>query len=294
MGQKTVHPNGRLGILGILIFITAVQTLILFIVEPDVRTRFALIEILVFVVNPLIVFYLHNNWPHKIVIINMVILVVVWFVTLPLFHELSHLIGVFLIGSKPTAYQLIPKFWEGDFTTAYVGSKPVIDWRAPIPGLSPYIKDILMLIIGFVFLKGKKVRNGIGAGFLYTFFCLGSTFDIVNNYSQKLLGYLPGNDFYGVTLGWGDAWSNIIGITFSSFAICICVWVLMAYKSPNSVRKFKLLGESRFKRNSSAVIWRRRLSLIPSGDFTGFPTALAFNNGVSLSNQFSGINNAPP
>ena len=76
---------------------------------------------------------------------------------------------------------------------------------------------------------------------LYMFFsvwvrCLIS----LNNYFQKLLGYLTGNDFYGVTLGWGDAWSNIIGITFSSFAICICVWVLMAYKSPNSVKKFKL------------------------------------------------------
>jgi hypothetical protein len=246
MEQKSTLRHGQLGILGILIFLTVVQTLILFIVEPDVRTRFSLIEIALFVVNPLIIFYLRNNWPRKILIINIVVLVTVWFVTLPLFHELSHVIGVYAIGSKPTVYQLIPKFWEGDFTTAFVGSEPVNDWRGPIPGLFPYIKDILLLIIGFILLKGEKVSNAFWAGFIYAFFCLGSMFDIVNNYFQKLLGYLPGNDFYGVTLGWGDAWSNTIGIVFSIFAVCICVWALMAYKSPNSVKEFKLWenGES--------------------------------------------------
>ena len=84
------------------------------------------------------------------------------------------------------------------------------------------------------------MRNAFWAGFIYTFFCLGSMFDIVNNYFQKLLGYVTGNDFYGVTLGWGDTWSNIIGIAFSSFAVCMSVWAFMVYKSPNNVRKFKL------------------------------------------------------
>ncbi len=118
MEQKSALRHGQLGILGIFIFLTVVQTLLLFIVEPDMRTRFALIEICVFVINPLIVFYLHNNWPRKIVILNIVVFVIVWFFTLPLFHELSHVIGVYAIGSKPIAYRLIPKFWEGDFTTA--------------------------------------------------------------------------------------------------------------------------------------------------------------------------------
>jgi len=77
--QKTTLRHGQHGILGILIFITVVQPLLLFIIVPDVRTRFALIEICVFVINPLIVFYLHNNWPRKIVILNIVVLVIVWF-----------------------------------------------------------------------------------------------------------------------------------------------------------------------------------------------------------------------
>jgi hypothetical protein len=240
MGQKIAIRNGQLGILGILILITIVQTLILFIVEPDVRTRFTLIEICVFVINPLIVFYLHNNWPQKITILSIVIIVIIWFITLPLFHELSHLIGVYLIGSKPTEYQLIPKYWEGDFHTAAVGSEPVNDWREPIPGLFPYMKDIILLIMGIILLKGEKVRDAFWASFIYAFFCLGSMFDIVNNYCQKVLGYVAGNDYYGVTLGWGDTWSNIIGIVFSSFAVYICIWALIAYKSPNNARKYKL------------------------------------------------------
>ena len=238
--QTTAQRHGRLGILGMFILSTVVDLLILFLFAPDVRTRFALIEICVFVVNPLIVFYLRNNWPPKLCIIHIVVIVIAWFFTLPLLHELSHVIGVYMIGSKPIAYQLLPKFWEGDFTTAWVQSEPINDWRGPIPGLSPYIKDIFLLIIGFIMLKGNKVSNAFGAGFIYAFFCLGSLFDITNNYFQKLLGYVTGNDFYGVSLGWGDAWSNIIGIAFSSFALCISVWMLMAYKSPNSVRRITL------------------------------------------------------
>jgi hypothetical protein len=238
--QETALRHGQLGILGILIFITVVQPLLLFIIVPDLRTRFALIEVCLFFVNPLIVFYLRNNWPRKITIISIVLTVIIWFFTLPFFHELSHLIGVYLIGSKLADYQLIPKFWEGDFTTAYVGSYPVNDWRGPIPGLFPYIKDILMLIIGFVLLKSKKVSNAFWAGFIYAFFCLGSMFDIVNNYFQYFLGYLTGNDFYGVSLGWGNDWSNIIGITFSSFALFISISVLLGYQSPNIIRKYKL------------------------------------------------------
>jgi hypothetical protein len=236
--KKTLIRNGQLGILGILIFITVVDLLILFIIVPDMRIRFALIGICVFVVNPLIVFYLHNNRPRNICIINIALIVIVWFFTLPLLHELSHVIGVYLIGSKPIAYQLIPRFWEGDFTTAWVRSDPINDWRGPIPGLFPYIKDIFLLIIGIILLNGQKVRNAFWAGFIYAFFCLGPMFDINNNYFQKLLGYVTGNDFYGVSLGWGNTWSNIIGIAFSGFAVCISVWMLIVYKSSNSVRKF--------------------------------------------------------
>jgi hypothetical protein len=240
MSLKTAPQHGRLGLLGILIFITVVQPLLVLLIVPDARTRFALIAMSLLVVNPLIFFYLRNNWPLKICVINMLVMVIIWFFTLPFFHELSHVAGVYLIGSKPVAYQLIPRFWAGDFTTAWVQSAPVNDWRAPIPGLSPYIKDVLLLIIGFILLKGKRVRNAFWAGFIYVFFCLGSLFDIANNYFQKLLGYVVGNDFYGVSLGWGDAWANIIGLVFTSFAVCVCVWVLMAYQSPNHVRAYKL------------------------------------------------------
>ena len=240
MGQKTALRHGQLGILGTLIFLTVVQPLILFFIIPDARTRFALIEIAVFVANPLIVFYLRNNWPRTICIVDIVSILIVWFLTLPLLHESSHIIGVYVIGSKPIAYQLFPRFWVGDFNTAWVQSEPVNDWRGPIPGLFPYIKDVFLSIIGFLMLKGKKVSNAFWAGSIYAFFCLGSLFDIANNYFQKLLGYVTGNDFYGVSLGWGDAWSNSIGIAFSCIAVCMSVWAFLAYKSPNSVREYRL------------------------------------------------------
>jgi hypothetical protein len=229
----------QLGILGTIIFCTVVQLLVFFVLVSDVRIRFTLIELMLLVVNPLVIFYLRNNWPRRIWIKSFLIILIVWFFTLPFFHELSHVIGVYIIGEKPTAYQLIPKFWKGDFTTAWVRSDAVNDWRGSIPGLFPYFKDIFLLIIGFIIVKIRKVSNAFWAGFIYAFFCLGSMFDIINNYLQKLLGYVVGNDFYGVSLGWGDIWSNIIGIAFSSLAIFICVWVQVHYR-PYNVSKNKL------------------------------------------------------
>ena len=200
---------------------------------PDLRQRLATIEICGLVLSPMIIFYLRNNWSPLKWIINIVLIFILIVFSYSFLHESSHVIGVYLIGSKPIEVHLIPKYWEGNFTSgASVGSEPVKSWIGVIPGLFPYIKDIVFLIIGLLIFQKRKMNNSFLAGLTYAILCLVPLFDIVNNYLIKLIvGRLEGNDFYGVTLGWGDVWSNMIGMTFSIFAIFTCIWILIFYKN---------------------------------------------------------------
>jgi hypothetical protein len=199
---------------------------------PDLRQRLATIEIFGLVFSPMIIFYLRNNWSPVKWIINIVLISIIVIFTYGFIHESSHLIGVYLIGSKPIETHLIPHFWKGEFTTGWIRSETVNDWTGVLPSLFPYIKDIIFLFIGLLIFQKRKINNSFFAGFTYAFLCLAPLFDIVNNYLIKLiLGKVEGNDFYGVTLGWGDTWANIIGMTFSIFAIFTCIWIPIFYKN---------------------------------------------------------------
>jgi hypothetical protein len=199
---------------------------------PDLRQRLATIELFALFLFPLIIFYLRNSWSLGKSIRDIVLISILIVFSYSILHESSHVVGVYLIGPKPVEVHLIPKYWEGNFTTAAsVSSEPVNSWLGVIPGLFPYIKDIFFLIIGFLILRRKRINNSFVAGFIYAFFCLTPLFDIVNNYLIKLIvGRLEGNDFYGVALGWGTVWANVIGMTFSIFAIFICIRTLIFYK----------------------------------------------------------------
>jgi hypothetical protein len=232
MGQdSSLKTRSWYKILGIFVFCIITIWLKISNSIPDLSQRLATIELLTLVLCPLMFFYLRNNWKPLSWIVSMIVILLIVAATFSFLHEISHVIGLYLIGSKPTGYQLIPEYWKGDFKTAWVNSVPVNNWTGVIPGLFPYIKDIAFLILGFTILRRKSINHSFLAGFIYAFFCLGPLFNIINNYLIKLiLGKLDGNDFYGVTLGWGDTWSNIIGVSFSIFAICICIWIPIFYK----------------------------------------------------------------
>ena len=225
-------PRNWYKILGVFGFNLVVIWIILKGFVPDLRQRLATIEIFGLVFIPMIIFYLRNNWSPVKWILNILLIFILIIFSYAFIHESSHVIGVYVIGSKPIETHLIPNFLKGEFTTAWIRSEPVNNILiGVIPGLFPYIKDIIFLIFGLLIFKKVKINNSFIAGFIYAFFGLVPLFDIVNNYLIKLIvGKLDGNDFYGVALGWGEAWSNIIGLFFSVIAIGICIWIPLFYK----------------------------------------------------------------
>jgi hypothetical protein len=199
--------------------------------QPDPRQRLASVEIMLLFFYPLILFFYRNNWSRLKWIINLIVISILYVFFAPVIHESCHILGLYVVGSKPIEFNLIPKFWEGQFTRAgWVRSAPLNNWLDAIPGLFPYLIDVCLLIIGALFLRTKKITNSFCAGLIYAFFCLATLFDIINNYTLKLFGIVEGNDFHGVALVWGEVWANLIGSLFSIFALIISTWLLIFYK----------------------------------------------------------------
>jgi hypothetical protein len=224
-------------ILGVIIFVS--MLLLIPLVIPDTKHRIATLEIFGLVIIPLFIFYARSNWSQRMWGLNIPLLVLVWFSTYGMLHELSHLIGVVVVGDKILDYHLMPRFWEGDFdfTIGWFRSQGLNDWRDVIPGLSPYFRDIALLVAGFLILNSKRIRNSSFAGLIYVLFCLSSLYDIVDNYfNGYIVGHALGNDFLGTEMKIGNIWTNVIGILFASIAAFVSGWIIFIYKNvPNTV-----------------------------------------------------------
>jgi len=239
--MNTVTPSSGRNwnrILAVCGFNLVVIWLLLGNIDPDLRHRLSTMEVFTLVVTPTILFYLRNNWPLSKWGMSALGVAGITVLTYSVLHEASHVLGVYAIGSKPVEVHLIPKFWAGEFATgASVSSQPVAGWIGALPGLAPYIKDILFLLVGAWILKRTDMRSAFLAGLVYVTLCVAPLFDLVNNYLIYLvLGRVSGNDFYGTALRWGAVWTHGIGLGFCIFALVTCAWILWFYGNhPNTV-----------------------------------------------------------
>jgi hypothetical protein len=197
--------------------------------DLDIRHRLATIEIVTLLLIPMIVLYVRGNWPQKLWLASLVVLLPIWFGTYSLLHEGSHLVGVLLVGEKILDYHLIPHFWQGEFTSAWVGSTILPGWRGVLPGLFPYLRDFLFLIAGWVILKSKRIENCFLVGLVFLLFCLSPLFDIASNYLGYLAEHATGNDFMGTAMKIGGLKTHVIGVLLLSFGLYVVARILWLY-----------------------------------------------------------------
>ncbi len=176
------------------------------------------------VILPLILFYQHSNWTKRNYLISLILVPMIWLATYALLHETSHLLGAYLVGCKVTDYRLIPEFWKGDFSGAWIS--PICENRSQefVVRLSPDLRSILFLIVGWIILKRQKSKNSFIVGLILVIFVLGPLYDIVNNFSAYI--FARDGDFNGLSKLIGNLWTYAIGLTFSGYAIILTVAVL--------------------------------------------------------------------
>jgi len=145
---------------------------------------YRVIEILVLIVFPLLVFYLRSNWKNKEIYVNVIVLPLIWYLFYAPIHELSHILGCIIVGADITDYRLFAHFWEGSFGFAYVEVQGGLDvnMNSLIILISPYILDFISIIIGYYILTRYKIKNSFLLGLTFLIFCLRPLYDIVDNY----------------------------------------------------------------------------------------------------------------
>ena len=152
-------------------------------------------EILLVVVMPLLVLYLKGNWPLRKVIPPLVIIPVLWYFTYAPLHELSHAAGIYLVGGKAIAYKLIPRFWLGEFSGAWVTPSGITQsWQQLTMSAFPYMLDIVCFVVAIFAFRRCSSRNPFFIGLAFMLLCLRPAIDFV----FESIGFLS---------GWrGDLW----------------------------------------------------------------------------------------
>jgi hypothetical protein len=181
---------------------------------------------------PVFIFNLWRAKDIKRLIINSFITLLVCFISLSLIHESSHIAGVYIIGQKVTDYRLIPNYFlEGIHSGGYVGSTQSNSWIDVIPGVMPYIKDLIFSILFLVIWIKKIIKNDLLLSLLYALSCVTGLFEIINVFSLYLLNIqVIGNDFNGLILGIGKALAIFIWSSFIIIIVLINVKILLPQK----------------------------------------------------------------
>lgn len=147
-------------------------------------------EILVIVVMPLLVLYLKGNWPLRKVIPSLVVIPVIWYFSYSIVHELSHAAGTYLVGGKVIDYQLIPRFWLGEFRGAWATPGGLTQsWQRLTAHAFPYLLDIICFVIVLFVFKRSFSRNPFNIGMAFMFLCLRPAFNTLGETIGLLTGW---------------------------------------------------------------------------------------------------------
>jgi len=186
------------------------------------------IEIAIIIILPLILFYQLSSWKKSSYLIMIPVLYAIWYFSYGMLHEFAHMIGVFISGKEILNYQLIPHFWKGQFGTGFVKFDFQGDKRDFLIILMPYLRDILLVIVGYFILSRRILKNLFTTGLVLILFVFSSLFDVTNNYLAYLFGYI--NDFNSIKISSNSLISHLIGLSFMITSLLLTVKVLLISK----------------------------------------------------------------
>ena len=190
------------------------------------------IEILVVIVAPLLILYLTGPWPVRIAIPCLVSIPVLWYLTYSPIHELSHVLGAYLVGGSVTELKLIPSFWRGEFGRAWITPQGLREpWQQLVMTSAPYVLDGVSVAVGFFALHRRRLRRPFALGVLLMLLCLRPAFDVVCETAAFALG--GRGDIYHIaqSIGYPLVWSSM-AILFG-FSLLTIVRVLVKSASPD-------------------------------------------------------------
>jgi hypothetical protein len=189
----------------------------------------SVLEIALLIMLPLVLFYQRSIWPCKKYLPGIIIIYLIWYLSYAPFHELMHMLGVWIFDKTIYEVKLIPKFWTGDFGSGYVRYDYKGDSRDFIIILLPYIRDMILLALGYLLMIKTEIKKPFMTGLILVIMILSPLFDIGNNYFAHLLGAM--NDFNALGESSSKSISHLIGISFFLTSALITIQILMRNKN---------------------------------------------------------------
>lgn len=150
-----------------------------------------IIEILVSVVLPLLLFYLRSSWSQREIYINVTFLPILWYVFYAPIHELGHIVGCLLVGLEIKDYQLFSRFWEGSFGFAFVDIKEGYgeNMKSFVVLMMPYLFDLISVMVGYFILLKYKIKNSFLVGIVLLILCVRPIYDLADNFVGYFLNH---------------------------------------------------------------------------------------------------------
>ncbi len=101
------------------------------------------------------------------------------------------------------SYQLVPRFWKGDFIHGYINWADGKYWQILLSCQAPYVLDGVSVLLGYWLFRRKRSYGPFIGALIFTETYLRSVFDVAVNYSAGALA--ASGDFYHL-LGGYNAW----------------------------------------------------------------------------------------
>ena len=181
--------------------------------------------VLLTVVAPLLVLYLRATRKPQTMVACMSTIPILWYFVYAPIHELSHLLGAYLVGGQIVEVKLIPRFWAGETGGAWIKSEGFTNqWSQLIMTISPYFVDLLSIALGAYVLQRKLTSNAFLIGFLFMLLCLRPTFDLVCETIGFATGFRGDLFHIALTVGGFATWAFIaLSVAFSIYAIIVVI-----------------------------------------------------------------------
>ncbi len=193
-----------------------------------------IIEILVLIVLPLLLFYLRSSRSQREIYINVTFLPLLWYVFYAPIHELGHIGGCLLVGLEIKDYQLFSRFWEGSFGFAFVDIKEGYgeNMKSFVVLLMPYLLDLISVMVGYFILLKYKIKNSFILGVMFLILSVRPIYDLADNF----IGYfLKHSDFVLASRIVGKSIVFTFVIISFLISITLTIFLLKEYKLYRSI-----------------------------------------------------------
>ncbi len=159
----------------------------------------------------------------------MVTIPILWYPLYAPIHELSHLLGDYLVGARVTEVKLIPRFWLGEVAGAWVKAEGIThSWQRLIVTGFPYFLDVVCVAAAILLVRAHFPKTAFFAGFTFMLLCLRPLFDLVCETVGFALGFRGDLYFLDQILGKFLIW--VFLLSSIGLALFCIVRVLRHYR----------------------------------------------------------------